>query len=83
MKKCKNCNCDCHCDGDLHSDVYGVCTCDNCKCREVKEEPVGVVVDDTGECESCQQWVGLMNYYFTGILIILLILLALFGGPNL
>jgi hypothetical protein len=54
IKKCKNCNCDCHCDGDLHADVYGVCTCDDCKCREVKEEPVGLVVDDTGECESCQ-----------------------------
>ena len=24
----------------------------------------------------------LMNYYFTGVLFILLILLALFGGPN-
>ena len=83
MMKCKNCNCDCHCDGDLHGDVYGLCTCENCKCREVKEEPEGLVVDDTGECESCQQQVGIMNYYFTGILIILLILLALFGGPNL
>ena len=36
-KKCKNCNCDCHCDGDIHGDVYGACTCENCKCREVKE----------------------------------------------
>ena len=53
-KKCKNCNCDCHCDGDLHADVYGVCTCENCKCREVKDEPEGIVVDETGECESCQ-----------------------------
>ena len=52
--KCKNCNCNCHCDGDLHADVYGICTCDNCKCREVKEEPEGLVVDETGECESCQ-----------------------------
>ena len=34
-KKCKNCNCDCHCDGDVHGDVYGACTCQNCKCREV------------------------------------------------
>ena len=51
-KKCKNCNCDCHCDGDVHGDVYGACTCQNCKCHEVKEE--GLVVDETGECESCQ-----------------------------
>ena len=55
MKKCKNCNCDCHCDGDIHGDVYGLCTCENCKCREVKNEPEGLVVDETGECESCQQ----------------------------
>ena len=26
----------------------------NCKCREVKDEPEGLVVDETGECESCQ-----------------------------
>jgi len=54
MKKCKNCNCKCHCDGELHADVYGVCTCDNCKCREVKDEAEGLVIDETGECESCQ-----------------------------
>ena len=54
MKKCKNCNCDCHCDGELHSDVYGVCVCENCKCREVKDESEGLVIDETGECESCQ-----------------------------
>jgi len=52
--KCKNCNCDCHCDNELHSDVYGVCACENCKCREVKTEAVGLVVDETNECESCQ-----------------------------
>jgi len=32
-KKCKNCHCNCHCSGDLHADKYGVCTCDNCKCK--------------------------------------------------
>ena len=33
MAKCKNWHCNCHCDGDLHTDDYGVCTCDNCKCN--------------------------------------------------
>ena len=33
MSKCKNCHCDCHCSGELHVDDYGVCTCDNCKCK--------------------------------------------------
>ena len=33
MAKCKNCHCKCHCDGDLHADDYGVCTCNNCKCK--------------------------------------------------
>jgi len=32
-KKCKDCHCNCHCSGDLHADEYGVCTCDNCKCK--------------------------------------------------
>ena len=61
MTKCKNCHCNCHCDGELHADVYGVCTCDNCECNKEQEkaedlsfENNGVVVDDTGECESCQ-----------------------------
>ena len=33
MSKCKNCHCNCHCNEDLHADDYGVCTCDNCKCK--------------------------------------------------
>ena len=57
--KCKNCHCDCHCKNDLHVpdsslDTGGACTCENCECREVKDEPEGLVIDDTGECESCQ-----------------------------
>jgi len=47
--KCKNCNCDCHCSLQEHSDMYGVCSCSACMCD--KKE---VVVDDTGECETCQ-----------------------------
>ena len=39
MKKniCKECHHNCHCDGDLHADEYGVCTCENCKCAPNKE----------------------------------------------
>ena len=48
--KCKNCGCNCHCSLDEHSDMYGVCSCSACMCD--KKE---VVVDDTGECETCQQ----------------------------
>ena len=67
MGKCKNCHCKeslhgHHYDGDL-------CTCDNCECNKSKrmykkhkewgtdmsyENNGGIVVDDTGECESCQ-----------------------------
>jgi hypothetical protein len=61
MSKCNNCHHDCHCNGELHADVYGVCTCDNCECKKEKEraedqtyETGGLVIDDTGECESCQ-----------------------------
>ena len=42
---CKKCNHLCHCIEADHSD---------CKCREVKDEPEGLVIDETGECESCQ-----------------------------
>ena len=31
-KKCKKCHHKCHCLGELHSDEYGLCACDNCKC---------------------------------------------------
>ncbi len=61
MIKCKNCNHDCHCNGDLHADEYGTCTCENCDCKNGKDkaedstyEGGGVVIDDTNECESCQ-----------------------------
>ena len=43
--KCNNCNCDCNCEKDCSN-----CDCENCECKQ----PEGVVIDDTGECESCQ-----------------------------
>ena len=48
MTKCTNCNCTCHCGIEEHSDMYGVCSCTACSCGS--EE----VIDDTGDCESCQ-----------------------------
>ena len=44
--KCKECNCNCHCKQEVHADVYGVCTCDNCKCNNP--------TNDGEECLSCQ-----------------------------
>ena len=32
MSECKKCHHDCHCVMELHSDEYGVCTCEGCKC---------------------------------------------------
>ena len=46
--KCNNCNCDCNCEKDCSN-----CDCKNCECKQ----PEGVVIDDTGECESCQ-WIN-------------------------
>ena len=60
MAKCKTCNHNCHCDGDLHADEYGTCTCDQCNCEKSKAQDLtyenngGLVIDDTEECESCQ-----------------------------
>ena len=36
--KCSKCNCDCHCDSELHTpndelDTGGPCVCDDCKCK--------------------------------------------------
>ena len=67
MGKCKNCQCDCHCNNTMHLPEYsldkgGACVCDNCECKNVEnraedstyENNGGVVIDDTEECESCQ-----------------------------
>ena len=67
MTKCKNCNCNCHCDSVMHLpedslDKGGACVCDNCECKKGQDKAEdssyenngGLVIDDTGECESCQ-----------------------------
>ena len=48
--RCKSCNCLCHCSVVSHSDMLGICPCQMCKC-----DSKGVTVDDTKECETCQQ----------------------------
>ena len=63
--RCKSCNCQCHCSVESHSDMLGICPCQMCECKKqddkskmsiVKEKVFGgvTVVDDTGECETCQ-----------------------------
>ena len=50
---CKKCNKMCHC---TQSGSENECT--NCDCNGREEDSTyeggGVVIDDTGECESCQ-----------------------------
>ena len=46
IDKCKECNCNCHCNVKEHSDLYGVCPCEDCKCENPKNEGE--------ECLSCQ-----------------------------
>ena len=36
--KCSKCNCDCHCDSELHTpndelDSGGPCVCEDCRCK--------------------------------------------------
>ena len=50
---CSNCHHDCHCDGDLHSDEYGICTCEDCKCPTVKR--VESIQRDT---KDSNEWVN-------------------------
>ena len=52
---CKKCNHLCHC---IEADHEG-CKCDGCNCNGREEDKSfenegGLVIDDTGECESCQ-----------------------------
>ena len=67
MSKCKNCQCDCHCNSEMQLpkdelDKGGACVCDNCECKKgvdraedsTYENNGGTVIDDTEECESCQ-----------------------------
>ena len=57
MSNCEKCHHDCHCKKELHSDVYGLCACKKCECKtedKNDENEGGLVIDDTGECESCQ-----------------------------
>ncbi len=51
MAKCKNCHCNCHCDEELHADDYGVCTCDNCKCKRTYKKEKDHGTDITFENE--------------------------------
>ena len=39
--KCSKCNCDCHCDSELHTtndelDSGGPCVCEDCRCKPSK-----------------------------------------------
>ena len=50
---CKKCNKMCHCTNAESGE------CPNCECNSLAEDQSfenngGVVIDDTGECESCQ-----------------------------
>ena len=59
MTKCEKCHHDCHCKEELHSDAYGLCACKKWECETKAEDKNyenegGLVIDDTGECESCQ-----------------------------
>ena len=52
---CKKCNHLCHC---IEADHEG-CKCDGCECNIRAEDRSfenegGLIIDDTGECESCQ-----------------------------
>ena len=52
---CKKCNHLCHCMEADHEE----CKCDGCECSSREEDRSfenegGLVIDDTGECESCQ-----------------------------
>jgi len=46
QNRCEHCNCLCHCTVKEHSDLYGICSCKECKCDDPKNAGE--------ECLSCQ-----------------------------
>ena len=58
-KECKKCGHGCHC-----NEEHKECNCESCDCAKSKAQDLtyeyagaengGLVIDDTGECESCQ-----------------------------
>ena len=60
MDNCKKCEHPCHCGIDSGCQ----CNCESCDCAKSKAQDLtyeyagaengGLVIDDTGECESCQ-----------------------------
>ena len=54
-RTCKKCGHLCHC---IEADHEGCkctgCDCDSGRAEQATYEGGGVVIDDTGECESCQ-----------------------------
>jgi len=55
LRFCVKCNHLCHC---VEADHEG-CKCEGCECSSKAEDQSlentgGLVIDDTGECESCQ-----------------------------
>ncbi len=51
MSKCKKCQHDCHCNGELHADEYGTCACTNCKCKREYTKEKDHATDMTYENE--------------------------------
>ena len=51
MAKGKKCHCNCHCDEELHADDYGVCTCDDCKCKRTYKKQKDHATDMSFENE--------------------------------
>ena len=56
MAKCKKCYCNCHCDGELHADDYGVCTCDDCTCKRTYKKQKDHATDMSFENEIKYDW---------------------------
>ena len=38
MSKCQKCYHECHCSMELHSDQYGICTCEYCECSSREDD---------------------------------------------
>ena len=53
LRFCKKCNKMCHC-ANAEKDECQNCDCNSTEENKSFENNGGLVIDDTGECESCQ-----------------------------
>ena len=63
--RCKKCNCKCHCNEELHADVYGMCPCDDCVCKNPKNDGEECLIVSIGGRSFIMKWIAILIILIT------------------